>query len=537
MGSAFQEDLAGGGAKARKALDTVLDGLQGIKDPLAQNRAAVALFGTQAEDMGKALFSMDLDTAAKGIGKVGGAAAKTGETLADNASTNITAFARELRAVAVEAIGSKVLPMVTDLTGALKTGLGPALSKVGDVTSEVTGFLSEHKGVAVALASVIGALTVVTAAHSAVMAVGAAGGMTAWLAGTTLISTATKVWTAVQWAMNAALTANPIGIAVVAIAALVGVVVLIATKTDWFQKLWAKSWDAITDAASATFQWIKSNWPTILAVLTGPIGLAVLAIAKNWDKIEAGASAVKEWITEKFTSLAGFFAELPAKFAGSLSALTETIREVFRQAMEAGKEKVTGIGGTILGWIADIPGKLLEKLDGFRSAGAELIGGFVDGMKNAAGVIEGIAGNVWDAVKGLLNGAITKINAALEFTINLPGKDLSFNPADIPQLATGGRATASTLAIIGEGREPESVLPDSVLRGLLDRAHVAGAGDVTKMLAELRGQMRRTQPSSAAQSQRSDVRTSPLIGQVIQHPGESTEMLAERLWFKTRTRG
>jgi hypothetical protein len=29
----------------------------------------------------------------------------------------------------------------------------------------------------------------------------------------------------------------------------------------------------------------------------------------------------------------------------------------------------------------------------------------------------------------------------------------------------------------------------------------------------------------------------PLIGQVVQRTGESADALAERLWFKTRTRG
>jgi SLT domain-containing protein len=123
---------------------------------------------------------------------------------------------------------------------------------------------------------------------------------------------------------------------------------------------------------------------------------------------------------------------------------------------------------------------------------------------------------VWDAVQGLLNGAIDRINAALHFTINTPGPGgITINPPNIPHLATGGRATAETLAVIGEGREPESVLPDSVLRGLLERVHAAGR----------------------AMGQPATANGAPLIGQVVQSPGESADTLAERLWFKTRTRG
>ena len=56
--------------------------------------------------------------------------------------------------------------------------------------------------------------------------------------------------------------------------------------------------------------------------------------------------------------------------------------------------------------------------------------------------------------------------------MTLPG--FTFPDFKLPQLATGGRATRGTLAVIGEGAEPESVLPDSVLRGLLERANRAG---------------------------------------------------------------
>jgi len=517
-GMKMSNDLLAGGDKAERAFNKTVDALLKVENPTQRAAEALALFGTPLEDLGtKDIpgFLKSLKTGEGGLGNFKGAVDKAGATAYDNAAGNLTMFKRTLQTGFVDMIGGKVLPKVTEWSGALNNNLGPAVSTVGDTVKRVTGWLREHSTVAGVLAGVIVGLAVVTAAHAAVMAVGAAGGMTAWLAGTKLISGATKVWTAVQWAINAALVANPIGLVVAAVVALIAIVVLIATKTTWFQDLWDKAWGAIQGAASAVFNWVKSNWPLILAVLTGPIGMAVLAIAKNWDKIKDGASNVKGWITDKFDALVSFFGGLPGRAANSLSSLTSTIRELFRDAMDAGKEKVTGIGDTIVTWIEGIPGKLLDKLSGFKSAGANLMQGFVDGMKNAAGVIEGIAGNVWDAVKGLLNGALDKVDNALTFTINLPGpKDISFNP-DIPRLATGGRATAETLAVIGEGREPESVLPDSVLRGLLERAHAAGA----------------------ASAHSGDGRNAPLIGQVVASQGMSADELAERLWFKTRTRG
>lgn len=67
---------------------------------------------------------------------------------------------------------------------------------------------------------------------------------------------------------------------------------------------------------------------------------------------------------------------------------------------------------------------------------------------------------------------LSKIN---EMKISIPdwvpgvgGKTLGFNIPQIPMLATGGIATAPTLAMVGEGGEPEAVLPLSKLAQLLD---------------------------------------------------------------------
>ena len=65
---------------------------------------------------------------------------------------------------------------------------------------------------------------------------------------------------------------------------------------------------------------------------------------------------------------------------------------------------------------------------------------------------------MWDAVRGLINDGIDKINDALEFKISIPGPDISINPPNIPHLASGGIVTRPTLAVIGE-RGPEAVIP------------------------------------------------------------------------------
>jgi len=64
--------------------------------------------------------------------------------------------------------------------------------------------------------------------------------------------------TAVQWAWNAALLANPIGLTIAAIVILIGIIVLIATKTTWFQDLWDFIWSHIGDTVKNVGEFIKN---------------------------------------------------------------------------------------------------------------------------------------------------------------------------------------------------------------------------------------------------------------------------------------
>lgn len=95
--------IAAGGEGAREGLAQVLDGLRAIEDPVARNAAAVALFGTQAEDLGAALFAMDLSTAVDQLDGVTGSAQRMFDTLADNDASKISQAQRNIE-VAAEGI-------------------------------------------------------------------------------------------------------------------------------------------------------------------------------------------------------------------------------------------------------------------------------------------------------------------------------------------------------------------------------------------------------------------------------------------------
>ncbi|MFI5861198.1 phage tail tape measure protein [Streptomyces sp. NPDC051546] len=116
-----------GGDTAAAALDLTMDRLRAMTDPIAKSQAAVALFGTQSEDLGKALDSLDPSTAVAALGNVGGAAQAMGDSLRDNASSRIEQFKRGAQQALVEYIGDKVIPMLEKLATYWQRYLSPVI--------------------------------------------------------------------------------------------------------------------------------------------------------------------------------------------------------------------------------------------------------------------------------------------------------------------------------------------------------------------------------------------------------------------------
>lgn len=139
-------------------------------------------------------------------------------------------------------------------------------------------FVIKYKEEFLALAAVIGTVMAVCKAYSIALA--------AYHAIMTVVTVATKIWTGVQWLLNIALTANPIGIIIVAIAALIAIIVVCWNKYAGFR--------AVILTASSTmivFANIIKNYviARIRELLTG-IGLVGSALHKLFAGDFTGAA-------------------------------------------------------------------------------------------------------------------------------------------------------------------------------------------------------------------------------------------------------
>lgn len=197
---AMTKKIAAGGPAAKQGLGEVLTRLRGIKDPAKQAEIAVSLFGTQAEDMGKALFALDPSKAAKGLGDVAGATDKANKAMNSTPQAKLQNFIRSIQGGLVEAISTKAIPAMEQFKAEFDKGEGAvgqfrdALEKVKSAIEAVVNFVKAHpdltKGLIGGLAGLYAAKKAVDGVSSAFRGVksGVDTAKAGWDAGKTAIS-------------------------------------------------------------------------------------------------------------------------------------------------------------------------------------------------------------------------------------------------------------------------------------------------------------------------------------------------------------
>jgi hypothetical protein len=153
---------------------------------------------------------------------------------------------------------------------------------------------------------------------------------------------ATMVWAAAQSVLNFVLTANPIGLIIVGIAALIAIIVIIATKTTWFQDLWSgmvKAWNIGIDLMKQTL----SSW---------------------WGTIKNLFGKAKDTIT-------GLPGKIRSSFSGLWSIITSPFRTAFNFVSDAWNNTVGSLSWTVPKWVPILGGNSISapKLPKFHTGG------------------------------------------------------------------------------------------------------------------------------------------------------------------------
>ncbi len=163
-----------------------------------------------------------------------------------------------------------------------------------------------------------------------------------WISQTTLAQKAMAVWTkvvtAAQWLWNAALTANPIGIVIVAIGALVAGIVWLASKITGWGEAWKHTWEGAKLLFESWIATIKAHWNTLINGLM--IGLN--KIQEGWYKFKNATGLGDEEENNKM------LAQIQADTEARKKAIVDGYKEAGEKAVQAKDEFVKAAGS--LSW-------------------------------------------------------------------------------------------------------------------------------------------------------------------------------------------
>jgi phage-related protein len=281
-----------------------------------------------------------------------------------------------------------------ELQEKIGTGLLPVMSKLAEVGLKVVDWISKNTTTAgILLGTLAGLLAIVKAVSVATQVWGAV----------------TKIYTGVQWLLNAAMDANPIGLVVIAIVALIAIIVIAWKKSETFRKIVIGAWDAIKKATGAVWDWVKKAvskaWDFLVNIFKRftLVGL----IVSNWGKIKKATGAVWDWIVSKVKAVWRFLVGIVQGNINRARAIITAVWTVIKNAT-----------GRAWDGILSAVGRAIAK-----------VVSFVTGLKNKVTGIFGNAGRwLLDAGHRIIQGLLDGIRAGFDKVRQLLGKLTSFLP-------------------------------------------------------------------------------------------------------------
>jgi hypothetical protein len=303
-------------------------------------------------------------------GQAQGDFARTGDSVA-NSQKRVAAETENAQA----ALGEKLAPAYLVALNAVNQAI-TGITAFLDVVGRIAAVVWQWRDAVVAVGVVLGILNAQTIAFNVAAAL--------TLIRIAAVNAATTAWTAVQWLLNAALTANPIGLVVAAVAALVAGVIIAYNHSETFRRivdqLFAKLKEFIDWCGPAVQAWATKMGTSFGQAVTD-VGNFINNIVTWFNKmktsLEQAGTDIGNWGTKMKNSLvqAGTdmdtfgtkVNELPGKARAGLS----TYIQVLQDSIVVGWNRARDGAVSVIGSIVTESGAIVNKV---RSALAPFAG-------------------------------------------------------------------------------------------------------------------------------------------------------------------
>lgn len=280
------------------------------------------------------------------------------------------------------------------------------------------------------------------------------------------VKVAMGVATAAQWLWNAAMSANPIALVVIAITALVAALVWFFTQTTLGQQIWSGFMAWLQTAWQAISDFFSGLWSGIVGFFQAAVDF-LLNLFLNWT--------VYGLIIQNWQAISDFFVMIWNGITSFIGGAINAVGSVIGAVLGA----ISGVWNSI--W-SGISGFFMGIWNGIVSAVQTIGGVFQSAFSGIAGFVQAAFSGVIGAVKGPINGVIGIVNSAIRalngLHVTIPdwvpgvgGQTWGINIPSIPALADGATVLpkrGGTLAMLAEAGRAETVVDTGKMNALMD---------------------------------------------------------------------
>lgn len=387
-------------------------------------------------------------------------------TTAREAATTFTGSFESMKAAAQNvlgklSLGEDIQPALQALMETTSTFLfGNLIPMIGNILKQIPNLiLGGIKGVfsgifGEGLGSIMGGI--VTALGSAFLAFKAFSAVSGLLSGIPAVLTTIK--TAVT-GLFTAMSANPIGIAIAAIAALTAGLVYFFTQTemgrqiwqgfmDWFSGVWQSIAPVLTEVWNGIVETATTVWNNMMAVVAPIIQAVVDFIKSVWDGISLWWSENQALIQQTFTTvwnaiqtviqtvmpIIQSIIETAMNILGpfiegawnNICTVVTTVWELIKIAIQTAMDVISGIIKAVMAIINGDWGTAWNAIkgvgeaiwNGLSAAGKAIFDGFAQILSNIWNTIKSVASSAWEGLKstvlGLIDGLVQGAQNAWE---------------------------------------------------------------------------------------------------------------------------